>query len=96
MARLPAMAAPLRALLALVLLCFAATSTATLWHYLLGLEAPYPWYDLPVVLGTLGGIGELAKDALGSVKQDAAPAKPKAPRDAAASVPRIGGAQDGA
>ena len=48
------------------------------------------------LIGTLGGIGELAKDALGSVKQDAAPAKPKAPRDAAASVPRIGGAQDGA
>ncbi|WP_439603873.1 tricarballylate utilization 4Fe-4S protein TcuB [Shinella sp.] len=41
------------------LLCFAATSTATLYHYLLGLEAPYPVYDLPVVLGTLGGIGLL-------------------------------------
>ncbi|MYE59049.1 MAG: tricarballylate utilization 4Fe-4S protein TcuB, partial [Alphaproteobacteria bacterium] len=39
------------------LLCFAATSVATFYHYLLGLEAPYPWYDLPVVLGTLGGIG---------------------------------------
>lgn len=39
------------------ILCFAATSTATLWHYLLGREAPYPWWDLPVVLGTLGGVG---------------------------------------
>ncbi|WP_282605944.1 tricarballylate utilization 4Fe-4S protein TcuB [Pelagibius sp. Alg239-R121] len=39
------------------LLCFASTSLATLYHYLLGLEAPYPWYDLPVVLGTLGGVG---------------------------------------
>lgn len=39
------------------LLCFASTSTATLYHTLLGLEAPYPWYDLPVVLGTAGGIG---------------------------------------
>lgn len=39
------------------LLCFAATSVATLWHYLLGRIAPYPWWDLPVVLGTLGGIG---------------------------------------
>jgi len=39
------------------LLCFASTSVATLYHYLLGREAPYPWYDLPVVLGTLGGIG---------------------------------------
>ncbi|KRQ01482.1 tricarballylate utilization protein B [Bradyrhizobium yuanmingense] len=38
-------------------LCFAATSVATLYHYLLGREAPYPWWDLPVVLGTLGGIG---------------------------------------
>jgi citrate/tricarballylate utilization protein len=39
------------------MLCFASTTTATGYHYLLGLEAPYPWYDLPVVLGTLGGIG---------------------------------------
>ena len=39
------------------LLCFAATSVATLYHYLLGREAPYPWWDLPVVLGTLGGLG---------------------------------------
>ncbi|WP_432349441.1 tricarballylate utilization 4Fe-4S protein TcuB (plasmid) [Shinella yambaruensis] len=45
------------------LLCFAATSTATLYHYLLGLEAPYPVYDLPVVLGTLGGIGLLVGPA---------------------------------
>jgi citrate/tricarballylate utilization protein len=39
------------------LLCFAATSVATLYHYLLAREAPYPWWDLPVVLGTLGGVG---------------------------------------
>jgi len=39
------------------ILCFGATSVATLYHYLLGREAPYPWWDLPVVLGTLGGIG---------------------------------------
>ena len=39
------------------LLCFASTSTATLYHYLLGREAPYPWWDLPVVLGTVGGVG---------------------------------------
>ncbi|ACL62643.1 tricarballylate utilization 4Fe-4S protein TcuB [Methylobacterium nodulans] len=39
------------------MLCFASTSVATLYHYLLGREAPYPWWDLPVVLGTLGGIG---------------------------------------
>lgn len=39
------------------MLCFAATSVATLYHYLLGREAPYPWYDLPVLLGTVGGMG---------------------------------------
>jgi citrate/tricarballylate utilization protein len=39
------------------LLCFASTSVATLYHYVLGKQAPYPWYDLPVLLGTLGGIG---------------------------------------
>jgi citrate/tricarballylate utilization protein len=41
------------------LLCFAATCVATIYHYVLRREAPYPWYDLPVVLGTLGGIGML-------------------------------------
>jgi citrate/tricarballylate utilization protein len=39
------------------LLCFASTSVATLYHYFLAREAPYAWWDLPVVLGTLGGIG---------------------------------------
>jgi len=39
------------------LLCFAATLVATLYHYLLGREAPYAWYDLPVLLGTTGGTG---------------------------------------
>ena len=38
-------------------LCFAATSVATLYHYFLGLEAPYAWYDIPVLLGTVGGLG---------------------------------------
>jgi citrate/tricarballylate utilization protein len=41
------------------LLCFASTCVATLYHYLLGREAPYAWWDLPAVLGTLGGIGLL-------------------------------------
>lgn len=41
------------------LLCFAATSVATLYHYLLGLQAPYDYFSLPVILGTLGGIGLL-------------------------------------
>ncbi|MGN1286567.1 MAG: tricarballylate utilization 4Fe-4S protein TcuB [Bradyrhizobium sp.] len=39
------------------LLCFAATCVGTLYHYFLAREAPYAWWDLPVVLGTLGGIG---------------------------------------
>ena len=39
------------------LLCFAATAVGTVYHYLLGREAPYAWWDLPVLLGTLGGIG---------------------------------------
>jgi citrate/tricarballylate utilization protein len=40
-------------------LCFASTSVATLYHYLIAREAPYPWWDQPVVLGTLGGVGLL-------------------------------------
>jgi citrate/tricarballylate utilization protein len=40
-------------------LCFASTCVATLYHFLLAREAPYAWWDLPVVLGTLGGIGLL-------------------------------------
>ncbi len=39
------------------LLCFAATSVATLMDYVLGWQAPYSWYSLPVVLGTIGGFG---------------------------------------
>ncbi|HEY4201315.1 MAG TPA: tricarballylate utilization 4Fe-4S protein TcuB [Devosiaceae bacterium] len=38
-------------------LCFGSTSVATGYHYVLGLEAPYPWWDLPVILGALGGVG---------------------------------------
>jgi citrate/tricarballylate utilization protein len=40
-------------------LCFASTSVATLYHYLLGREAPYLWHELPVVLGAAGGLGLL-------------------------------------
>ena len=39
------------------LLCFASTSVATVYHYAFGRIAPFPWWDLPVVLGTVGGIG---------------------------------------
>jgi citrate/tricarballylate utilization protein len=41
------------------LLCFASTSVATLYHYLLAREAPYAWWDLPVALGAGGGVGLL-------------------------------------
>jgi citrate/tricarballylate utilization protein len=39
------------------MLCFAATAIATLYHYALGVEAPYPVLSAPVLLGILGGIG---------------------------------------
>lgn len=41
------------------MLCFASTCVATLYHYVLGQQAPYPVTSLPVVLGTVGGIGLL-------------------------------------
>lgn len=63
------------------LLCFAATSVATLYHYA-GREAPYPWYDLPVLLGVAGGLGMLvgpiglwrARDSADPALKDAASA----------------------
>ena len=39
------------------LACFAATSVATLYHYGFDRPAPYSYSSLPVLLGTLGGIG---------------------------------------
>lgn len=39
------------------MLCFAATCVGTLYHYVLGWPAPYPLLSLPVILGTVGGIG---------------------------------------
>jgi citrate/tricarballylate utilization protein len=65
------------------LLCFAATCVGTLYHYVFEWPAPYPLASLPVVLGTLGGLGLLAGPAglltlrlrrdpeLGDRKQDA-------------------------
>ena len=41
------------------MLCFAATSVATVYHYLFKWQAPYALTSLPVLLGTLGGIGLL-------------------------------------
>ena len=64
------------------LLCFAATCAGTFYHYVLGWPAPSPLLSLPVILGTLGGIGlivgpaglfylRLKRDAeLGDPRQD--------------------------
>ena len=38
------------------LMCFASTSSGTLLHYVLGLEAPYAYFSLPKLLGVPGGI----------------------------------------
>jgi citrate/tricarballylate utilization protein len=38
------------------MLCFAATSVATVYHYALGWPAPYDFTSLPKILGTVGGI----------------------------------------
>jgi len=38
------------------LLCFAATSVATLYHYLFGWHAPYDLPSLPKLLGVAGGV----------------------------------------
>ncbi len=38
------------------LLCFAATSMATLMHYVFNMPAPYPLFSLPKLLGIVGGV----------------------------------------
>jgi citrate/tricarballylate utilization protein len=45
------------------LLCFAATSMATLYHYLLGWAAPYDLPSLPKLLGAAGGVSLLVGTA---------------------------------
>ena len=45
------------------LLCFAATCLAALYHYAFGWIAPYGYLSLPVMLGTIGGIGLLVGPA---------------------------------
>ncbi|MBV9746219.1 MAG: tricarballylate utilization 4Fe-4S protein TcuB [Acidobacteriia bacterium] len=41
------------------LLCVASTTVAAFYHYVLGRRAPYPVLSIPVILGTLGGLGLL-------------------------------------
>ena len=45
------------------MLCFAATSVATVYHYGFGWVAPYGWTSVPKLLGTVGGIGLVAGPA---------------------------------
>jgi citrate/tricarballylate utilization protein len=45
------------------MLCFASTSVATVYHYFFKWQAPYSFTSLPVLLGTLGGIGLLIGSA---------------------------------
>jgi hypothetical protein len=58
---------------------FASTTTAAIYHNVLGWKAPYELTSLPVVLGTIGGfvllVGPLGLLALKSVR-DPAPADP--------------------
>jgi citrate/tricarballylate utilization protein len=66
------------------LLALASTISAAVDHYLLGLSAPYPFLSVPVILGTLGGIGLLIGPAgLYSLKRR---------RDVAISDPHQNGA----
>ena len=44
-------------------LCFAATCVAAIYHYVFGWRAPYPFWSLPVLLGTIGGMGLLIGSA---------------------------------
>ncbi len=39
------------------LLCFTATTVGAFYHFILEWNAPYGYLSLPVILGTLGGIG---------------------------------------
>ena len=45
------------------MLCFAATAVATAYHYVFKWPAPYSYTSLPVLLGTLGGLGLLVGPA---------------------------------
>jgi citrate/tricarballylate utilization protein len=44
-------------------LCFASTTVAAIYHNVLGETAPYAYLSLPVVLGTIGGVGLLVGPA---------------------------------
>jgi citrate/tricarballylate utilization protein len=57
------------------LLCFASTCTAAIYEHIFGWIAPYPFFSLPVLLGTAGGVGMLVGAAgLLKIKISADPA----------------------
>ena len=39
------------------MLCFASTTVAAIYHTFLGWQAPYDYTSIPVILGTVGGVG---------------------------------------
>jgi citrate/tricarballylate utilization protein len=41
-------------------LCFASTAVAAIYHVVFGWRAPYAYGSMPVVLGTIGGVGLIA------------------------------------
>ncbi len=41
------------------MLCFASTNVAAFYHHVLDIPSPYPFFSLPVLLGTIGGIALL-------------------------------------
>ena len=45
------------------MLCFASTTVAAIYDYVFGWPAPYGYGSLPVILGTLGGLGLLVGPA---------------------------------
>jgi citrate/tricarballylate utilization protein len=45
------------------MLCFAATCVATIYHYVFAIRAPYPFWSLPVLLGTIGGVAMVTGSA---------------------------------
>ena len=61
------------------ILCFCSTVVAAIYDHFMNWPAPYPYFSLPVVLGTLGGSAMLAGTGglfYLKTKMDAAPAAP--------------------
>jgi citrate/tricarballylate utilization protein len=57
------------------LLCFASTCTAAIYEHIFGWISPYPFFSLPVLLGTVGGAAMLVGTAgLVQIKLTADPA----------------------